>query len=242
MQPNHPFLDGVVGELQQNKWASKSSKKDEFKWWLENRSYPIQIIDFNSVHVLISSWEIKNKWGEAPVLVYFDYGKRGGRVIHMISHTHLQKGGVKGKYASALILTNILDEKISVKMGIQKEPTPGYVSNWGDYQKASQQGNQPPLEEQWVTPSTKKTDYVTPNNLEDASNVGLTTTSQIVQVQVNDPKFSYATKCAYCGYDFGEYTKKIYKCKECEIPYHEDCINQQVNEGICKNCGRILLW
>ena len=95
LEPNHPFLEGVQSEIRQAKWqkaSPKAAKADEFKWWLENRSFPIQILNHNAVHVLIASWEIKQKWGEAPVLVYFDYGQMGGRVVHMISHTHLQKG------------------------------------------------------------------------------------------------------------------------------------------------------
>ena len=84
--------------------------------------------------------------------------------------------------------------------------------------------------------------YVNPSNTPSNDNLSLTTTSQIMEIDKNSRGFSFGSKCAYCGYDFLEYTNKIYKCKECEIVYHENCINQQVNEGICKNCGRILLW
>ena len=237
LKPNHPFLDGLIGEFQQTKWNSKNTKNDEFRWWLENRSFPITVINYNAVQVLISSWEIKKKWGEGAVLVYFDYGKKGGKVIHMISHTHLQKGGIKGKFASAMILTNILDEKISSKLGIQKSK-PGSTNNW----EIPQQGtNQIPLEEQWVTHQSQG-DYINPPNSTSNNGLGLTTTSQIVEVDINGSEFSFGSKCAYCGYDFLDYTNKIYKCKECGTTYHENCINQQVNEGICRNCERILLW
>ncbi len=240
IDPNHPFLDGVLSEIQQSKWQKqsvKNTKKNEFRWWLETRSFPIQILNPQVVRVLIGSWEIQNKWGESPVLVEFDYGKMGGRVIHMISHTHLQKGGAKGKYASALILTNILDEKVSQKMGISKKPTSGYVSNWQTPYAETQQQNQTPLEEQWVSPA-QQTDYLTPSTGE----TGLTETSQIVEVNVNSADFSYASKCVYCEYDFTEYKGKIYLCQACKAQYHENCINAQVNEGICKKCSRILLW
>ena len=239
IEPNHPFLEGVLSEIQQSKWQKQSvkkTKKSEFRWWLETRSFPIQIINHQSVRVLIGSWEIQNKWGESPVLVEFDYGKMGGRVIHMISHTHLQKGGAKGKYASALILTNILDEKVSQKMGISKKPTRGYVSDWQTPQP-QQQYNQPPLEEQWITPP-QQNDYLTPAT----GGSGLTETSQIIEADVNSPEFSYARECIYCGYDFTEYTGKIYTCQACKAPYHENCLNSQINEGTCKKCGRILLW
>ena len=236
LEPNHPFLEGVINEIQQSKWekqASKNTKQKEFRWWLETRSFPIQIINHQAVKVLIGSWEIQNKWGEAPVLVEFDYGKTGGKIIHMISHTHLQKGGAKGKYASALILTNILDEKISKKMGLTKKPTSGYVSDWESIKSQPQQ----PLEDQWVS-IPQQENYIMPNTI----GGGLTETSQIIEADVNGKSFSFTSKCIYCGYDFIDYTGKIYMCKACGIPYHENCINMQINEGTCKNCSRILLW
>ena len=236
MQPNHPFLEGVLSEIQQSKWQKQSvkdTKKNEFRWWLETRSFPIQVLNHDAVRVLISSWEIQNKWGESPVLVEFDYGKMGGRIIHMISHTHLQKGGAKGKYASALILTNILDEKVSQRMGLSKKPASGYVSDWQTPQaQPQQQFIQSPVE-------TPQNNFVTPT----ASGTGLTGTSQIIELDASSSgNFSYTSKCVYCGYDFTEHMGKIFICKECNAPYHESCINMQINEGTCKNCSRILLW
>jgi len=236
IQPDHPFLEGVLSEIQQSKWqkqTGKNTKKTEFRWWLETRSFPIQIINHQAVRVLINSWEIQNKWGESPVLVEFDYGKMGGRIIHMISHTHLQKGGAKGKYASALIMTNILDEKVSQKMGISKTPAAGYVSDGVTPQTQTQQQYfQTPAEDQ-------QNNYLTPTS----GGTGLTGTSQIVELDANSSdNFSYTSKCAYCGYDFTEHMGKIFICQECKAPYHENCINMQINEGTCKNCDRILLW
>ncbi|TFG20562.1 MAG: hypothetical protein EU533_06055 [Promethearchaeota archaeon] len=231
LEPNHPFLEGVITEIQQDKWSKKATniKKSEFKWWLEYRSFPIQVLN-PEVTVLISSIEIQKKWGDAPVLCYFDYGKTGGRIIHFISHTHLQKGGSKGKYASALILTNILDEKVSQKMGLNKKPSSGYVSDW----ESSQYEASPYTQDS----SINNEKYVTPS----VTDSSLTGTAQIVEVNVNSNDFSYGSKCGYCGYDFGEYTGKIYKCNSCGTTYHENCLNMQINEGICKNCGKILLW
>ena len=236
LEPSHPFLDGVLSEIQQSKWqkqSGKNTKKNEFRWWLETKSFPIQVMNHQSVKVLINSWELQNKWGESPVLVEFDYGKKGGKVIHMISHTHLQKGGAKGKYASALILTNILDEKIAQKMGFSKPATSKYTSEFDSLQSPSQQQffQTPPdihQQDNYLTPSTGVG--------------GLTETSQIVEVDTNRNSFSFISKCIYCGYDFGEYTGKIYQCQACNAFYHENCINIQMNEGICKKCERILLW
>jgi hypothetical protein len=239
MNSNHPFLEGVLTEIKQSKWQSqtvKSTKKSEFRWWLETKSFPIQILNHQAVNVLISSWEIQNKWGESPVLVEFDYGKMGGKVIHMISHTHLQKGGAKGKYASALILTNILDEKVSQKMGISKTLIPRYVSNWQNTHPQEQQ-YQPPLEQQWVSPPPQS-NFLTPNT----GGPGLTETSQIVEVDVTSNNFSYTSRCIFCNFDFTENIGKIFMCQACKALYHGNCINSLINEGTCKNCGRILLW
>ncbi len=236
LEPNHPFLDGVVSEISQSKWQkqTKNVKKDEFRWWLETKSFPIQVINHAAVHVLIASHELQQKWGDAPVLVYFDYGKTGGRVIHMISHTHLQRGSAKARFASALILTNILDEKISLKMGISKKPAPGYVSDW---QTPQTQPSQPTLEETWVG-LPQQNNYITPSN--EGNGFGLTGTSQIIEA--NDTNFSFTNKCSYCEYDFVDYNGKVLLCKECGAPYHENCLNMQINEGTCKKCSRILLW
>ncbi|MFX0069819.1 MAG: hypothetical protein ACFFAO_01900 [Candidatus Hermodarchaeota archaeon] len=238
LEPNHPFLDGVLGEIQQSKWsnkATKDTKTKEFRWWLEYRSFPIDIINPNEVNLLIASQEIEQKWGSNPVLLYFNYGKTGGRVIHMISHTHLQKGGLKGKYASALILSNILDEKISQKLNLSKGSTPQYV-DYSELQSHSQ--NTPiPSSDPWLAPP-QENNYLTPSTSQ--SGIGLTGTSQIVEA--DDTNFSFSSICTYCTYDFTDFKGKIYICKECGAPYHDNCLNIQINEGICKNCGRILLW
>ncbi|MEJ2250198.1 MAG: C1 domain-containing protein [Candidatus Lokiarchaeota archaeon] len=222
LKPSHPFLDGLLNEMQQSKWKSQGAKKEEFKWWLENRSYPIEVLNPNLVNVLISSRELELRWGSSPVFMYFDYGNNGGRVIHMISHTHLQKGGTKGKYASALILTNILDEKVSQKMGFGKRSSQDYVSN-SENQKV------------WTNDN-----YITPDNIN--SDVGLASTTQVIEVDLNDPSFSFGARCTVCEYSFSDFSGKIYKCKECGSFYHQSCLERQMNEGICKNCGRILLW
>ncbi|GAG92991.1 unnamed protein product, partial [marine sediment metagenome] len=67
----------------------------------------------------------------------------------------------------------------------------------------------------------------------------LTGTSKIVEVPNNFPP---SQNCALCDSNFENYTGKIYICKECGVPYHEQCLNIQINEGICKICNRILLW
>ncbi|MFQ5921390.1 MAG: hypothetical protein ACE5M4_00960 [Anaerolineales bacterium] len=64
-------------------------EQDDPQWWLEGSSYPIKVLDPKRVKVLIQSKELKERHGEAPVFVSFEYGE--GQVYHMISHFYLQR-------------------------------------------------------------------------------------------------------------------------------------------------------
>ncbi|MBN2114389.1 MAG: hypothetical protein JW785_09710 [Acidimicrobiia bacterium] len=74
---NNPFLKGVMDGA------------DDPIWWLEGSSYPIVVLDPSRVEILISSRELAERWGEAPVAVSFRAG--AGEVFHMISHYYLQR-------------------------------------------------------------------------------------------------------------------------------------------------------
>ena len=63
--------------------------QDDPQWWLEGSSYPITVLDPERVRVLITSRELEEKYGEAPVAVWFRWGE--GDVFHMISHYYLQR-------------------------------------------------------------------------------------------------------------------------------------------------------
>jgi len=63
--------------------------KDQPRWWLENASFPIRILDRQKVRVLMSSDEMKKKYGEGAVVVAFRFGD--GKVLHMTSHFYLQQ-------------------------------------------------------------------------------------------------------------------------------------------------------
>lgn len=63
--------------------------QDDPQWWLEGSSYPITVVDAGRVRVLITSRELQEKYGEAPVAVWFRWGE--GDVFHMISHYYLQR-------------------------------------------------------------------------------------------------------------------------------------------------------
>ena len=63
--------------------------KDDPQWWLEGSSYPIKVVDPKRVEILITSSEMKQKYGEAPIAIRFQYGK--GMVYHIVSHYYLQR-------------------------------------------------------------------------------------------------------------------------------------------------------
>jgi len=62
---------------------------DDPQWWLEASSYPIRVLDPERVEVLITSRELKERYGEAPVAVLIRYGQ--GEIFHMVSHYFLQR-------------------------------------------------------------------------------------------------------------------------------------------------------
>ncbi|MHA1731040.1 MAG: hypothetical protein ACTSU5_03810 [Promethearchaeota archaeon] len=256
--PEHPFLEGIqdLGSITQV-WkkniksvkAAKGAKSSgAFSWWLEDKSFPIEVINPAAVTVLISSEEIRRRWGAAPVLLYFDVGTTGGRVIHMISHTHLQKGKAKGKLASAMILTNILDEKVAIKHGL-KGKAPSYSDQYGGGPKGSiPTGYTAPTQQQQVPAgmavwteedlAANQAQFTNPDPSKGFV-PELTETSQVVE---STEKYPPTQKCALGDGNFEGYEGKIYKCSKCGAPYHEACINWQMQEGVCKICGRILLW
>jgi len=114
--PLHPFLAGIaetIGKIKDETDPNTIKGPPKFKWWVEAGSYVIEILDLEKASVLIESAEAKARWGAAPVLVYFPYGK--GLIIHFLSHIHLQQGGPKGKVVGVMIITNIMDELCSFK-------------------------------------------------------------------------------------------------------------------------------
>jgi len=78
-------------------------------WWLESSSYPIQILDKEKVKVLVTSREMKEKYGEAPIVITFDYGD-GGTVLHMTSHYYLQRSELRTKRHKASAKEYIMSE------------------------------------------------------------------------------------------------------------------------------------
>ncbi len=78
-----------------NKFLEGLFKADEEPiWWLESSSYPIEIIDKKNVKVLVTSKEMEQKYGEAPIVISFNFGD-GGTVLHMTSHYYLQRAELR---------------------------------------------------------------------------------------------------------------------------------------------------
>jgi hypothetical protein len=76
-QVEDTFLEGLI------------DPKADPLWWLEGSSYPIRILDRERVQVLVSSREMEERYGEAPIVVAFEHG--AGKVYHLTSHFFLQR-------------------------------------------------------------------------------------------------------------------------------------------------------
>jgi hypothetical protein len=61
-------------------------------WWIENRSFPVEVLD-RRVRVLLASREMERKYG-SPVLG-LSFRWRRGRVVHVVSHTYLQRNELR---------------------------------------------------------------------------------------------------------------------------------------------------
>lgn len=83
-------------------------------WWLESSSYPIEIIDKDKVKVLVTSREMKKKYGEAPIVITFSYGD--GTILHMTSHYYLQRAELRTSRHKASAKEYIMSE-----MGFSEE-------------------------------------------------------------------------------------------------------------------------
>lgn len=79
-----------VKQAEHNLLKHLTLSRENPKWWLESSSYPIKLVNPDKVDVLITSKEMKKKYGEAPIAVHFRYGD--GQVLHMASHFYLQQG------------------------------------------------------------------------------------------------------------------------------------------------------
>ncbi|MHA1370913.1 MAG: PHD finger domain-containing protein [Promethearchaeota archaeon] len=278
VDPSHPFMHGVIESLKSYKGKGASSggpksykvaalpgKQPTFRWWLEDKSFPIEVLRKNDVKVLIKSYEIQKKWGAAPVFVYFTFGR--GLVAHFISHTHLQKGASKGKFASAIIITNLLDECVKYKYGVdiggsggyrdpnqpQRTMAPPYfdsATSAGGYKPAfgSMQDQAPYSPGGQYYPQSQPT--YDPNIADPSQSVmpgqdkGITPEfGGVAKAFENQLLQDRTQRCVVCGGDFISYQGRIMECDSCNALYHFECLQQQIDlEGVCRSCGKVLLY
>jgi hypothetical protein len=76
------------------------------KWWLEESSFPFEILKTAIVDVLIESDDLKERYGVSPVAVTFRHGK--GRVLHMLGHIYQMEGNLKGTFSTQRMMANFL--------------------------------------------------------------------------------------------------------------------------------------
>lgn len=83
------------------------------QWWLEEGSFPIQVIDPAKVQVLVDSSEMKRRYGEGAVAVVFEYGQ--GKVLHVCSHFYQVSTDPKTHYSMTQLIVNFLLEAKKVQ-------------------------------------------------------------------------------------------------------------------------------
>ena len=101
---DNPFLKGVLED------------GDDPQWWLEGSSYPIRILDPSRVEVLITSRELGDRYGEAPVAILFKHGD--GEVFHMISHYYLQRTDLRSARHAAPAASYAAQKGVAVDEGL----------------------------------------------------------------------------------------------------------------------------
>jgi hypothetical protein len=93
--------------------------QDDPQWWLEGSSYPITIVDAERVQVLITSRELEEKYGEAPVAVWFRWGE--GDVFHMISHYYLQRTELRTERHAGAAATYFSEKGVAMTAALEQD-------------------------------------------------------------------------------------------------------------------------
>lgn len=104
---DNPFLAGVMDAA------------DDPQWWLEGSSYPIKVLDPDRVEVLITSKEMEDKYGEAPIAVIFKHGE--GEVFHMASHYYLQRTDLRSERHSMPGAAYATEKGVQLSADISRE-------------------------------------------------------------------------------------------------------------------------
>lgn len=133
---NKPTADEVVRieviDKQDSVVSGFLDEKADPVWWLEGSSYPIQVLNKDKVKVLIRSKELKEKYGEEPVVVRFEHGE--GTVYHMISHFYLQRTETRDAKQN-LAATEYFKDKGASEEAVNKAARSGVT--YGEIQSAN---------------------------------------------------------------------------------------------------------
>ncbi len=94
----HPLLRGLP------------TGADASRWWLEDSSLLIDVVDPGAVDVLIESDDLGARHGSRYVAVTFRPGR--GRVVHILGHVFQKEGNLRGTVALQRILMNFLYQSL----------------------------------------------------------------------------------------------------------------------------------
>lgn len=100
---NHPFTKSLQGTP---------------NWEIDSGSSRIKVKDRKVDILAISGGGVVKK--NDPLIVTFEWN--AGRVLHMISHVYLQSASLQDTFSSALLLSNVLEDKAASKGILQPQP------------------------------------------------------------------------------------------------------------------------
>jgi hypothetical protein len=104
--PNEVISIKAVPRAKRHFLLSGTTLADGAKWWLEESSYPFEILKPDEVELLIESEDLEEKYGTRAVAATFRYGK--GRVFHMLGHFYQKEGNLKGTFSTQRLTANFL--------------------------------------------------------------------------------------------------------------------------------------
>lgn len=82
------------------------------RWWLEQASFEVRVLDPRNVETLIVSKDLEAKYHRSPVVAAtFRYGK--GRVMHVMGHYYQEEGNLAGTITAQRLALNFVLERIN---------------------------------------------------------------------------------------------------------------------------------
>jgi len=104
--PNEVISIKAVARARRHFLLSGTTLADGAKWWLEESSYPFEVLKPDEVDVLIDSDDLEKEYGSRAVAATFRYGK--GRVFHMLGHFYQKEGNLKGTFSTQRLTANFV--------------------------------------------------------------------------------------------------------------------------------------